>query len=276
MGKKAAKFITFVVGCAAAWAYAIKPRTKGKPDMSVLLNYDYANGGCHNFKGKRPENSLSACEDAMLKGYGVVVDVRLTRDGEAVAFTDRELWRMCGVEGTVEKTKLAALKELCLLNTEEKVPTVKEVLDLIDGQVPVILRLNTWLDNYGTLCEAVCESLDEYDGVFAVESADYRAVRWFRQYREGYIRGQILEKTLQKTRTILEGLKSFFHESLLTNVFSRPDYVSVRFCDRQNLSLKLCKFLYFVPVFHWVIRTMDEYEKSRVEDACVVFEDIEP
>ena len=276
MGNKAAKFFAFAIGTAAAWAYAIKPRTKNKPDMSVILNYDFANGGCHNFKAKRPENSLAAIEDAMLKGYGVVVDARLTRDGEAVAFADRELWRMCGTEGTVEKTKLAALKEFCLLDTEEKIPTIKEVLDLVDGQVPVIIRINTWLDNYGSLCSAVAEALDDYDGVFAVQSSDWKAIRWFKHYREGFIRGQMIEKTVQKSTGVFDAAVNFIQDSLLTNVFTRPDFISVHYPDRKNISLKLCKFLFFVPVFHWDIRTMDEYESSRVEDACVIFEDIEP
>ena len=47
----------------------------------------------------------------------------------------------------------------------------------------MLLKLNTEMDNYGVLCARVCEVLDSYDGVFAVESFDYRAVKWFKDHR---------------------------------------------------------------------------------------------
>ena len=45
MGKHAKKVIGAVIGTAAAWAFAVKPRIFNKPDLSEIRKYDYANGG---------------------------------------------------------------------------------------------------------------------------------------------------------------------------------------------------------------------------------------
>ena len=78
----------------------IMPRITGKPDMTPFLGWLYAHRGLHN-KGDAPENSLRAFERAVQAGYGVELDVQLSRDGIPVVFHDDTLNRVCGVEGRV-------------------------------------------------------------------------------------------------------------------------------------------------------------------------------
>ena len=104
MGKKIKKLLAVAAGTTAAWALAIKPRTSSKPDMSEIKRYDFASRGYYNIRKKIPENSLTAFTAAVEHGYGIVMDVRLSRDGVPVIFRDHKLWRVCGADGTVEES----------------------------------------------------------------------------------------------------------------------------------------------------------------------------
>lgn len=276
MGKTASKIFLFTAGTIAAWAYAIKPRTQGKPDMTVFSAYDYADGGLHDYCKNAPENTLSAFQSALLHGYGIVIEVRVTKDGTPVVFSDHELWRMCSTEGVLEEMTLEELKTHTLLETDSKIPTLSEALEMVDGQVPVLLQLKTSGNNVNELCEACAMVMDQYDGVIAMESLDYRCVRWFMRYRPAVIRGQMLEKNIDYGETFFSFLKQFAKNWLLTNCTSRPDFISCHIADRRSLSLRFCRLLYHVPVMNWTVRTMKEYEAARLDDAIVAFEDIEP
>ncbi len=276
MGKTAKRIFWIATGTIAAWAYAIKPRTKGKPDMTVFSAYDYANGGMHDWCKGTPDNTLGAFSDAMKHGYGMVMDVRVTRDGVPVVFSDHGLWRSCSVDRILEEMTLEELKEYTILDSKEKIPTLAEALELIDGQVPVLLNLKTADDNYTELCESCAMVMDQYDGVIAIEALDYRCVRWFMRYRPAVIRGQMLEKSIDFGDTFFSFLKQFAKNWLLTNCTTRPDFISSHMVDRKSISLRFCRLLYHVPVMNWNVRTMKEYELARMDDAIVAFEDIEP
>ncbi|HEY5107000.1 MAG TPA: glycerophosphodiester phosphodiesterase family protein, partial [Caulobacteraceae bacterium] len=63
--------------------------------------------------GGAPENSLGAFQAACAAGYDIELDVRLTRDGEAVVFHDAKLGRMTGAAGRIgdhSADELAALR----------------------------------------------------------------------------------------------------------------------------------------------------------------------
>ncbi len=276
MGKTFNRVFWASVGTIAAWAVAIKPRTKGKPDMTVFSAYDYANGGLHDFCREVPDNTIKAYDKALKHGYGIIMDVRLTKDGIPVAFTDHELWRLCGIEGTVEDMTFDEIAQIKLAETEYTAPALKEALEFVDGQVPVLLNLRTYGDNYESLAEAAAAVIEQYDGIIAVESMDYRCVRWFTRNLPHIIRGQMFEKNIDFGNTVITFLRQFAKNWLLTNCLTKPDFISSHVVDSRSLSLRFCKLLYHVPVMHWNVKTMKEYEKARMNDAIVSFEDIKP
>lgn len=276
MGKTLKRIALFTIGAGAAWAAAIKPRTKNKPDMSAFFNYDYADGGVGDFMDGCPENSDASLREAVNKGYGVALDVRVTRDGVPVVFRDSDLYRLCGVDGVLEEHTLAEISEYYIQETEEKVLTLEEALDLVNCRVPVVIKLDVYKDNYGTLSQRVCEIVDCYEGVYTIESEDYRVLRWFAKERPKVIRGLVYKKKTNPERTFGAFVSCFIHNSMLTNVFARPDYISAVFDDRDNMSIKLCRLLYHVPIALRNVRDEIDYEIGRQQDAVVIFEGIEP
>ena len=92
-----------------------------------------------------PENSLSAIERSMLLGVDAVeVDVRLSADGCVVLMHDKAVDRTTNGKGRVENLSLGQLKELLLLDadgnvTDESVPTLAEVFELVGGRCRVLV-----------------------------------------------------------------------------------------------------------------------------------------
>jgi glycerophosphoryl diester phosphodiesterase len=144
--------------------------------QSWLTRTPIAHRGLHAAHAGRPENSLAAFEHACALRFPVELDVRLTRDREVVVFHDRWLRRLTGTAGRVEDSDAADIRALRLLGTVERVPLLREVLDVVDGRVPLLVELKSSL-LWPALERAVIEALDGYAGDIAIQSFKRRTVR---------------------------------------------------------------------------------------------------
>ncbi len=80
------------------------------------------------YSSEFPENTLLAFEEAIRAGAdGFECDLRLTSDGEVVVFHDDDLKRLCGVDGTVERSLWSDLKNL-KVKGQEPIPRFEELL----------------------------------------------------------------------------------------------------------------------------------------------------
>ena len=104
-----------------------------------LLGTQYAHRGLHD--AEHPENSLSAFALAVKNGYGIELDVRLSKDGVLVVFHDDTLDRVAGIPGKVIDFTAKELSEMRLGGSEEGIPTLAEVLDLVNGRVPLLVEI---------------------------------------------------------------------------------------------------------------------------------------
>ena len=84
---------------------------------------------------KIPENSIAAFKKALKYNYSIELDVQLTKDNVLVVFHDENLKRMTGIDKLIQDSNYEEIKDLKLLNTKEYIPTLDEVLKLIDNKV---------------------------------------------------------------------------------------------------------------------------------------------
>jgi len=143
---------------------------------SWLTRRPIAHRGLHDARDARPENSLAAFDRACALGFPAELDARLTRDREVVVFHDRALRRLTGAAGRVEDRRAADIRALRLLGTTERVPTLREVLDLVGGRVPLLVELKSSV-LWPALERAALAALDGYAGDVAIQSFKRRTVR---------------------------------------------------------------------------------------------------
>lgn len=115
-----------------------------------------------------PENTLSAFKKSVeLKADGVEFDVQLTKDGEVVVIHDELIDRTLSGEGLLKDYTLAELKEMSageFFSPEfknEKIPTLREVLEVVKDMEIIIIELKKYLP-YPGLEEKVLQIVDEF------------------------------------------------------------------------------------------------------------------
>ncbi len=249
------------------YLFLISPRLRDRADMDLLL-VDYAHRGLWN--ETYPENSLPAFALASDAGFGIELDIQLTKDKRIVVFHDYDLKRMCGVDRKISELTYSELCEYRLRGTAFGIPTLAEVLKLVDGRVPLLVELKGEDGNI-ELCKRAVALLDKYQGAFSVESFNPLLLRWFKKFRPRYARGQLVTKVTKKTRkgsTIV----GFALTNLLLNVISRPDFIAVDGKIRKRPMIFLCERLFKAKVLVWTVRSRKDYELCRRERHHSIFE----
>lgn len=109
----------------------------------------WAHRGCSQ---RYPENTLLAFEKAIgLKNLtGIELDIQLTKDGQLVVIHDERVDRTTEGTGFVRDYTLAELKKLHIyadVNPTQTIPTMEEVLDLLETRLKSGLKLNIELKN---------------------------------------------------------------------------------------------------------------------------------
>ncbi|MCA9705404.1 MAG: hypothetical protein KDK70_06130, partial [Myxococcales bacterium] len=147
-----------------------------------------AHRGLHD--AERPENSLAAFEAAAQAGHPIELDVHRSADGEVVVFHDETLQRMTGHPGAVAQTPLATLTGLRLGDSDERIPSLHQVLERVAGRVPVLVELKP-PERAGPLEQAVCDVLARWPGDYAVQSFDPYSMIWMRRHAPHLPRGML-------------------------------------------------------------------------------------
>jgi glycerophosphoryl diester phosphodiesterase len=149
-----------------------------------------AHRGLHAADDGRPENSLAAFAHACDHGFPAELDVRLTRDGQAVVFHDRTLRRLTGADGRVEDHDAADVRALRLLGTDQRIPLLCDVLDLVDGRVPLLVELKAGAPG-AVLERIVLDALDGYGGEVAIQSFKRRTLRELDRAEARHVMGHL-------------------------------------------------------------------------------------
>ncbi len=272
--------IGIVIAAIAAILWMIAPSKPSSAMRARLKGLKFAHRGLYDNGGPAPENSMKAFLAAVDAGYGIELDVRLTKDGRVVVFHDGSLTRMCGLDKPVEALTLAELEGLHLLGAEERIPEFGGFLSSIGGRTPLLIEFKTGLPG-GSVAEPLCEAamalLDGYEGPYVIESFDYLVLEWFRKNRPGVMRGQLgmglrcYEPAMGKrAAAMVPAYRKAMLSWLLYNHRGRPHFISYRFQD-AGFALALCRAL-GAPASAWTVKTHEEGERlTRTWDA-IIFE----
>lgn len=122
------------------YLFLVAPRMINRADRTPFCGIHYAHRGLFDNNSDAPENSLAAFKKAVDAGYGIELDVQLSKDEKLVVFHDATLKRMCGIDGKVWDYTLEELQQMKLLNSNETIPTFEQFLEVVDGKVPFILE----------------------------------------------------------------------------------------------------------------------------------------
>lgn len=265
--------LAIVVFVVVLYLLMVMPRVFGKSDTEKFMQHLYAHRGLFDNETDAPENSMKAFQKAVDAGFGIEMDVQLTKDKKAVVFHDGKLERMCGKDGKVSDYTFDELQKFSLAKSEEKIPLFTEVLKLVDGKVPLIIEYKIEATDT-TVCDIGNEILENYHGVYCIESFNPFGVLWYKKHRKDVVRGQLSEDFL-KNKTG-KGLLYFVMTYLLTNFIARPDFIAYNAKNYNNLSRRICRKLYKNLAVTWTIKSQEQLDEMREYFDLFIFDSFLP
>ncbi len=240
--------------------FMVSPRRTEKKRILDISPSMFAHRGYHDMEHQVPENSMTAFYAAIQRGYGIELDLHLTRDGQLIVFHDDTLERLCGCLGKVEELSYSELESLCLLGTKERIPLFRDVLNAVDGRVPLLIELKIPTSSL-KICEETYRILKPYSGNYMIQSFNTMGLRWFRLNAPHILRGQLAEHlTARKSREAW--FLKFLVQNLFCNFLGRPDFISYRLSDLPHLSVLLLQYIFRVPIAVWTLTTGEELKKG--------------
>ncbi len=245
----------------------VRPPKKTKPTEVLLC--DYAHRGLH--KEGVPENSLAAFEDACRAGFGIELDVQLSRDGEVMVFHDYTLIRMTGCDKKLCELDAKELMTLTLAGTDQTIPTLKQVLALVNGRVPLLVELKG--ESFDTsLCAKVADLLRDYKGAYCLESFNPLLIgNMKKEFPEAFC-GLLYTNVCREKKK--KSALNLALTAMALNVVARPDFIAFDKADRDTLPVKITTQLFGAPKFVWTVRTQEELDTAHKNGELPIFENI--
>ncbi|SMX26777.1 Glycerophosphoryl diester phosphodiesterase [Pelagimonas phthalicica] len=241
----------------------------------TLLERPVAHRAFHDVTQARPENSRAAIRAAIAAGYGIEIDLQLSRDGQAMVFHDYDMARLTGVAGPIQLRSAPELAETQLLHGDEGVPTFEEVLRIVAGQVPLLIEVKDqdggMGPNIGALEHATVAALDGYQGDVALMSFNPHSVAELARLAPQRPRGLTTCSFLPEEWQVIRPAR-------LEELRTIPDYDRVGACfishncnDLSNPRVAELK-AQGVPILCWTVRSPEQEAEAREIADNVTFE----
>ena len=248
--------------------FLVAPGRASKKDKKPFMYKNFAHRGLHKKDKTVPENSLAAFERASAYGYGMELDVQLSKDGQVVVFHDDTLNRVCGVDSRVDEKTYDELRQMSLCGSTQTIPLFSEVLKTVRGRGPLIVELKNGKRNE-ELCEKTYALLSKYSGEYCIESFNPFIVRWFKKNAPEVIRGQLANPPKDYNGEV-GPLTAVILGNCLLNFLARPQFIAYKITPKP-FTVKLCEALGAMKVA-W---TSHDWVNEKFYDA-VIFEFYKP
>ena len=233
-----------------------------RAELERLGARPFAHRGLHG--GVLVENSAGAIAAAAAGGFGVELDVQLSRDGEAMVFHDDELDRLTIEQGPLAARTAAELQAIRLYVGSEVMPRLAEALRTIDGRVPLLIEVKARGPGYHQLCYEVATSLHAYSGPVGVMSFNPRVGRWFATHFPGILRGLVVTEERKK------GWKGRI-ERLFSLWWARADFLAYDIRDLPSRFAAAARSR-GLPVYTWTVRTEADRASAAAHADQIIFE----
>ena len=238
-------------------------------------NRFFAHRGLHDVKKGIPENSIAAFDEACKAGYGIELDVRLTKDQQVVVIHDANLLRATGADLEIEEIDYEEILKHPLWGTEHTVPLFSDVLKCVAGRAPFIVEIKP-CQNSLVLSQKTMDILAPYEGDYCVESFDPGIVRWIRYNAPVVLRGQLANLPKDYDDDV-PFLGKIFLSRCLFNMVTKPHFVAYK-TGAKPWPVKITKLL---GAMHMVWTSHPEEmggtpEEDKRRNDSVIFEHYTP
>ena len=237
-------------------------------NLDFLKTWPIAHRGFHNDSLGIPENSIKAFERAIEHNVGIELDITVLKDGTIICFHDNNLLRMTGINEFVYNLNYEDVKDVNLNNSNEIIPRFVDVLNYINGRVPLLVEIKAHREHKRVL-PLIGEMIDNYIGDIAVFSFSPLIVFWLKNNYPNIIRGQLTSFFDEKPKMI-NPVKALLKRMVFNN-FTKPDFISYNSINLPNQYADKAKDA-GLTVISYTASNNDEYLRIKKLYDNIVFE----
>ncbi|HTJ58916.1 MAG TPA: glycerophosphodiester phosphodiesterase family protein [Devosiaceae bacterium] len=239
-----------------------------------------AHRGLHDRAAGIIENSRSAFERAIEKGFAIECDLQITRDGVPVVFHDDRLERLTGLSGFVRDISSDVLLKTPLLGSAagDCPQTFGQLLEQVAGRALLQVELKHQIsEKTKPLAAVAAANASRYRGPIVFESFDPWLLTGVREAGFSGQLGIITERYVDEGEDYewLKPFDRFALRHLLHWPLTRFDFLSV---DKEALELPAVRAFRALgkPVTSWTIRSADQAKLALAHADQIVFEGFLP
>lgn len=234
-----------------------------------------AHRGLHDHDGGIVENTVSAFEAAIARGFTVETDLQCTRDNEPVIFHDPVLERLTTSEGRLDALTAEEFKTLTFSDSDDPMLDLPDFLKLINGRTPLLIEIKSRGEFNPAFAARIAEILRGYKGEYAVMSFDPRMVRAMREHLPKVTRGLISCAFEVDYWGDLSAFTRFKLRHLVYFWQAGPDFIAYSINALPAIAPLVLK-AFGVPLLSWTVNSLEKLKKARKYADNVIFENIDP
>jgi glycerophosphoryl diester phosphodiesterase len=246
-------------------------------DALDWLKRPIAHRGLHDAAHGIVENSTSAVDAAIAKGYAVEVDLQCAAHSMPIVFHDRALDRLTAETGAVATREAAALCRIPLRDSSDCILSLDGLLGLVDRRVPLLIEVkSTWSGDHDYE-QNIADALRAYKGQVAVMSFDPECVAAFRRVAPSLPRGLISERFEDKHYwSDLSAWQRFSMRHLLTATIARPHFIAYDIRALPALAPRIARDVFRLPLLTWTVRSKADKANAQLFADAMIFEGTGP
>ncbi len=203
-----------------------------------------------------PENSIKAFQKALDNKLNIELDIQILKDNTIIVYHDYNLKRMTGLDKKVKDCTYEDIKKLTLLNTEEKIPLLKDVLNLINTKASLLIDIKNEHFSFN-LESKLLNLLNQHKGNYYVSSFNLLSIIYLKRKKTKYNCGLIIYNSTK--------FKVFFTNiinKVLNSKYIKVDFISCNKKGIKYLNQNLIK-KNKLSTFVWTIKSKKEYLKFQ-------------
>lgn len=233
-------------------------------DIEALIRRPIAHRGLHDGNVAVWENTLSAFDAAISRGFAIECDLQYAADAVPVVFHDDDMERLCRIKGDVRGKSAPELGLLSVGGTSDKVPSLARLLSTVRGRVPLVLELKGRHGDDEGFASSVIELVEDYDGPVALMSFDHWLLADLKALGCGRPVGLTAEGVKPEDFEAHDKALSLGLDFISYNIMHLPnDYITLQ----RNKGL---------PVITWTVRNLDQQAHSAAHAEQITFEGFDP
>jgi glycerophosphoryl diester phosphodiesterase len=244
-------------------------------EFDWLVARPIAHRGLHSKSKGIIEDTSSAFEAAIKGNYAIECDVQLTADGEAIVFHDDALDRLTEAKGAVKALTAKELKKVKLKATSDRMQTLAEMLEQVDGRASLVIELKSLWDDNDALAKRALQVLESYDGPYCLMSFDPDVIACLRELSPQTVRGIVADRTTDPYYNALPLAKRYSMRTFAHLAETQPHFVSYYWRELPFEPITEIRRLGH-PVITWTLRSKEEASQALRYCDQITFESYTP